>query len=64
MSQLTPKQDVLRLASLSNGIALYRRVMLKFTQTNASGNEQSSPNLEDNYIASKLTDKILKNGEA
>lgn len=65
MSQINTKQEAIRISSLANGIALYRRVMAKFTQANVPTGNNEGPAFEESYIASKLTDKILKNnGEA
>lgn len=59
MSELTAKQSAIRLATVANGVALYRRVMAKYGQANRTDNDNDYYSLEANYISSRLADKLL-----
>lgn len=61
MSELNRKQVAVRLSTVANGVALYRRVMAKYGQANNTNSNNTSDfySLEAGYISSRLESKLI-----
>lgn len=60
MSELNVKQRALRLSTVANGVALYRRVMAKYGQANRTETNNDYYSLESGYISGKLVAKLTR----